>query len=164
MKFLELGAYSDGADKRECCSIRMMATQYILCGGQLYRRSYVGIHLHCLKKGESERVMEEVHQEICGPHINGRTLAKKILRKGYLWNTMVTNWVDYVKGCYGCQTHANLNHVLVGKSSFVSHTKQTVEATNLDLFHSWLITCIMWFSEFENKIAYLGAVKFKTKY
>ena len=61
MKFLELGAYSDGADKRECCSIRMMATQYILCGGQLYRRSYVGIHLHCLKKGEAERVMEEVH-------------------------------------------------------------------------------------------------------
>ena len=36
MKFLELGAYLDGADKRECYSIRMMATQYILCGGQLY--------------------------------------------------------------------------------------------------------------------------------
>ena len=33
MKFLELGAYLDGADKRERCSIRMMAIQYILCGG-----------------------------------------------------------------------------------------------------------------------------------
>ena len=62
MKFLELGAYSDGADKRECCSIRMMATQYILCGGQLYRRSYDGIHLHCLKKEEVKKVMEEVLQ------------------------------------------------------------------------------------------------------
>ena len=111
MKFLELGAYSDGADNRECCSIRIMATQYILCGGQLYRRSYDGIHLHCLKKGEVERVMEEVHQEICGPHINGRTLAKKILRIGYYWNTMETNCVDYVKSCNDCQTHANLNHV-----------------------------------------------------
>ena len=50
-----------------------------------------------------------------------------------------------------------------GKSGFVSHTKHTVEATNMDLFHLWLITCIMWFSEFENKIAYLGAMKFKTK-
>ena len=30
VKFLELGAYPDGADNR---SIRMMATQYILCGG-----------------------------------------------------------------------------------------------------------------------------------
>ena len=52
---------------------------------------------------------------------------------------------------------------IVGKSGFVSHTKYTAEATNMDLFHSWLIICIMWFSEFENKIAYLGAVKFKTK-
>ena len=38
--FSELGAYLDGADKRECYSIRMMATQYILCGGQLYKRLY----------------------------------------------------------------------------------------------------------------------------
>ena len=50
MKFLEFGVYLDGADKRECRSIRMMAIQYILCGGQLYRRSYDGIHLRCLKK------------------------------------------------------------------------------------------------------------------
>ena len=50
-----------------------------------------------------------------------------------------------------------------GKSGFVSHTKHITEATNMDLFHSWLITCIMWFSEFENKIAYLGVVKFKNK-
>nr|XP_023914303.1 uncharacterized protein LOC112025850 [Quercus suber] len=62
LKFLELRAYLDGADKRERHSIRMMATQYILCGGQLYRRSYDGIHLRCLKKEEAERVMEEVHQ------------------------------------------------------------------------------------------------------
>nr|XP_023880574.1 uncharacterized protein LOC111992959 [Quercus suber] len=55
MKFLELGAYPNVASKRECRSIRMMATQYILCGGQLYRRSYDGIHLCCLKKEEAER-------------------------------------------------------------------------------------------------------------
>ena len=79
MKFLELGAYLDGADKRECHSIRMMATQYILCGGQLYD----GIHLCCLKKEEAERVMEEIHQGICGLHLNGKMLAKKILRMGY---------------------------------------------------------------------------------
>ena len=61
MKFLELGTYSNGANKGERRSFRMMATQYILCGGQLYRSSYDGIHLCCLKKEEAERVMEEVH-------------------------------------------------------------------------------------------------------
>ena len=83
MKFLELGAYLNGANKREHHSIRMMETQYILCGGRLYGRSYDGIHLRCLKNEEAERVMEEVHQGICGPHMNGRMLAKKILRIGY---------------------------------------------------------------------------------
>ena len=37
MKFLKLGAYLDDADKRERHSIRKMATQYILCGVQLFR-------------------------------------------------------------------------------------------------------------------------------
>ena len=107
MKFLELGAYPDGANKREHYSIRMMATQYILYGGQFYRISYDGIHLCCLKKEEAERVMEEVHQGICGPHMNGRMLAKKILKIGYLWNTMEIDCVDYVKSCHNCQTHTN---------------------------------------------------------
>ena len=83
MKFLEFGVYLDGVDKRERCSIRMMAMQYILCGGQLYKRSYDGIHLCCLKKEEAKKVMEEIHQGICSPHMNGRMLAKKILRIGH---------------------------------------------------------------------------------
>ena len=88
MKFLELGVYPNGADKRERFSIRMMAMQFILCEGQFYRRSYDGIHLHYLKKEEAEKVMEEIHQGIYGPNMNGRMLAKKILRIGNYWNTM----------------------------------------------------------------------------
>ena len=102
IKFLELGAYLDGADKRERISIRMMATQYILCGWQLYKRSYDGIHLRCLKKEEAERIMDEIHQGIYGPHMNGRMLAKKILRIRYYWNTMEIDCVDYVKSCHDC--------------------------------------------------------------
>ena len=86
--------------------------QYILCGGQLYRRSHDGIHLQYLKKEEAERLMEEVSQGICGPHINGRIFGKKVLRMGYYRNTMKTDCVDFVKIWHDCQTHANLNHVL----------------------------------------------------
>ena len=49
MKFLELRIYLDSADKKGCHLVRMMVMQYILCEGQLYRRFYDGIHLHCLK-------------------------------------------------------------------------------------------------------------------
>ena len=92
MKFLELGIYPDGANK-ECCLVIMMAMQYILFEGRLYRRSYYGFHLHCLKKEEAKRIMEEVHQGICGPHISGKMLAKKILRMGYYWNRMETDCI-----------------------------------------------------------------------
>ena len=87
-----------------------MAVQYTLYGGQLYRKSYDGIHLRCLRKEEFEKVMEEIHQEICGPHMNGRMLAKKILRIGYYWNTIKTDCVDFVKSFHDFQTQANLNH------------------------------------------------------
>ena len=83
MKFLELWAYLDGANKRKHHSVRMMTTQYILYRGQLYRRSYDSVHLCYLKREEAGRVMEEVHQGICGPHMNGRMLAKRILRMVY---------------------------------------------------------------------------------
>ena len=43
--------------------------------------------------------------------MNGRMLAKKILRIGYYWNTMETDCVDFVKSCHDCQTYANLNHM-----------------------------------------------------
>ena len=55
--------------------------------------------------------MKEIHQGIYGPYMNGRMLAKKILRIWYYCNTMETNCVDFVKSCHDCQTHANLNHV-----------------------------------------------------
>ena len=63
------------------------------------------------RKKEAERIMEEVHQGICGPHINRKMLAKKILRMGYYWNTMETDCINILKCCHDCQTHANLNHV-----------------------------------------------------
>ena len=100
MKFLELGVYLDGANKRELRSIRMMAMQYILCRGQLYRRSYDGIHLCCRKKEEAEKIMEEIHRRICDLHMNGRMLTNKILRIGYYWNTMKIDCVDFVKSCH----------------------------------------------------------------
>ena len=55
--------------------------------------------------------MEEVHPGICGPCMNGRMLAKKILKMGYYWNTMETDYEDFVKSCHDYQAQENLNHL-----------------------------------------------------
>ena len=73
----------------------------------------------------------------------------------------ISRWCVYLETFYLVEIEIFIESV--GKSGFVSHTKHMAEATNMDLFHSWLITCTVWFSEFENKIAYLGVVKFKIK-
>ena len=43
--------------------------------------------------------------------MNEKMLAKKILRMGYYWNMIETDYVDFEKSCHDYQTHANLNHV-----------------------------------------------------
>ena len=80
-------------------------------------------------------------------------------------NTKITVFLNSKTQSHVIQTwYENLSLIPIErKPGFVSHTKLTAEAIFMDLFHSWLITCTMWFWDFENKIAYLGAVKFKTK-
>jgi hypothetical protein len=51
--------------------------------------------------------MEEVHGGECGPHMNGRMLAKKLLRMGYYWSTMESDCAQYVRKCEKCQCHAD---------------------------------------------------------
>lgn len=80
---LELGIYPKTASKKERHLVRMVVMKYILCGGQLYWRSYDEVRLHCLKKNEAGRTIEEINQGIFGPQKNGKMLAKKILRMEY---------------------------------------------------------------------------------
>nr|XP_016484544.1 PREDICTED: uncharacterized protein LOC107805079 [Nicotiana tabacum] len=53
------------------------------CGEVLYKRTLDLNLLRCIDSGEAEKVMNEVHSGVCGPHMNGYVLAKKILRAGY---------------------------------------------------------------------------------
>ncbi|RDX87614.1 Retrovirus-related Pol polyprotein, partial [Mucuna pruriens] len=51
--------------------------------------------------------MEEVHEGTFGTHANGHTLARKILRAGYYWTKMESDFYQHVKKCMKCQTYAD---------------------------------------------------------
>lgn len=108
---VEKGEYPEGANKKDRIALQRLASQYILCGGRLYKRSYCGMHKLCIHGDDTKRVMEEIHKGICGPHMSGLMMAKKILRQGYFWLTLETDCVQYVRRCHKCQVHANLMHV-----------------------------------------------------
>lgn len=69
--------------KSKQIALQKSTAQYIICGGKLYRRSYCGMHQLCVHGVEADRIIEEIHEGECGPHMNGLMLAKMILRQGY---------------------------------------------------------------------------------
>lgn len=77
-RYLEVRESPETADKKDRATIRRWATQFILAGGQLYKRFYEGLLLLCVTEEQAKQIMEEVHAGICGPHMNGRILAGKI--------------------------------------------------------------------------------------
>ncbi|XP_049381359.1 uncharacterized protein LOC125845913 [Solanum stenotomum] len=67
--------------------------------------------LRCFNSQEASKLIEEIHGGTCGPHMNGFTLAKKILRAGYFRMTMETDCIRFVRKCHQCQIHGDLIRV-----------------------------------------------------
>ncbi|PKI64544.1 hypothetical protein CRG98_015107, partial [Punica granatum] len=97
-------AFTDRHDRR---TLRRIAAHFFLSSETLYRRSFDVTLLRCVDENEAQRLMEEVHEGNCGPHMNGLMLAKKLMRLGYFWSTMETDCIKHVRHCHLCQVYAN---------------------------------------------------------
>ncbi|XP_058216783.1 uncharacterized protein LOC131327654 [Rhododendron vialii] len=107
--FVESGKYPADASKKDQLALRRIAAQYILCGGKLYKRSHCGMHKLCVSGSEATRIMEEVHEGVCGPHMSGVMLARKILRQGYFWFTMESQY-EYENAYMNCFLFGMTSH------------------------------------------------------
>ncbi|XP_058202996.1 uncharacterized protein LOC131317464 [Rhododendron vialii] len=61
-------------DRRHRAEIRRRAPRFIFFKDTLFRRSFEGVFLRCLRKEESQQAMEESHSGICGAHQSGPKL------------------------------------------------------------------------------------------
>ncbi|KAH7850774.1 hypothetical protein Vadar_002846 [Vaccinium darrowii] len=68
--FIEKDEYPTDTDKKDQIALQKLASYYIICGGRLYRRSHCGMHKLCVNGEEATRIMEEIHNGVCGPHMN----------------------------------------------------------------------------------------------
>ncbi|RDY05097.1 Tf2-11, partial [Mucuna pruriens] len=103
--YLKEGRLPD--DQVEANKIRKEAPRYTLVNGRLYRRGFSSPLLRCIDHEEAEYVIKEVHEGVCGTHIGGRALARKIARASYYWPSLRADCMDYVKKCDTCQRFAN---------------------------------------------------------
>ena len=60
--------------------------------------------LKCLNQSEGKELLQEIHSEECGSHIDPRALSAKAIRQGFYWPTHIKDEEQIVKTCEACQT------------------------------------------------------------
>ncbi|VFR03423.1 unnamed protein product [Cuscuta campestris] len=83
--------------------VKRRAPSYTLECGRLYKRSYNGTLLRCLRTGEAQKLMEEIHEGICSAHQGAFTMSRKVTLQGYFWPTIIRDCAEYVRKCKVCQ-------------------------------------------------------------
>ncbi|GFZ01032.1 hypothetical protein Acr_14g0006670 [Actinidia rufa] len=90
-------------DKLQARRLQYRSARFCIFKGRLYKRSFSGPLLRCLRPEEAEYVLREIHEVICGNHSGARSLAKKTIRQGYFWPTIERDAAAYIKKCDKCQ-------------------------------------------------------------
>jgi ribonuclease HI len=109
-QYLESNSFPQEANQTDKRTLQRLVMQFTLCGNHLYKRSHNHVLLRCIDEAEAREVMQEIHAGVCGPHMSGVMLAKKIMLQGYFWLTMEADCCDFVRRCHECQVHGNLIH------------------------------------------------------
>ena len=70
-------------DPKQTHKIRVQAARFTLIGGHLYKRSFTNPYLWCLNHSKALYVLAELHEEVCGNHSRGRSLAHRAHSQRY---------------------------------------------------------------------------------
>ncbi|XP_068498225.1 uncharacterized protein [Phaseolus vulgaris] len=81
----------------EARKIKKNLTKYTLIDGELFRHGFTHPILVCVSGEQCARIMEELHEGICGSHIGGRSLASKAIRAGYYCPTIREDYTKYAQ-------------------------------------------------------------------
>ncbi|XP_017978304.1 PREDICTED: uncharacterized protein LOC108662444 [Theobroma cacao] len=83
MHYLKFQQYLKQSSENDKKTIRKLAMNFFLDGDILYKRSRDQVLLRCVDSAEAWRIVEEVHEGICGAHASGHMLARQVMRAGY---------------------------------------------------------------------------------
>ena len=75
VKYLQIGEIP--RDEKQAHKLRIQLACFTLINDQLYRQSFGGPYLKCLNEPETKYVLVELHEGVCGNHLDGRILAHR---------------------------------------------------------------------------------------
>ena len=74
--YLQTGSLPD--EPKQVYKIRVQAARFTLIGEHLYKRSFIGPYLRCLDRSESQYILAELDEGVCGNHPGGQSLAHRV--------------------------------------------------------------------------------------
>ncbi|OMO77592.1 reverse transcriptase [Corchorus capsularis] len=160
LKHQKYPEHATGNDKRV---IRRMSLGYFLDGEVLYKSSRDQVLLRCVNSAEAKRILEEVHEGICGSHASRHKMARQVMRAGYYWLTLETDCINYARRCHQCQIHAdqihtppNPLHVLVSPWPFSMWGIDVIGAINPKASngHQFILVAIDYFTKWVEASSY----------
>ncbi|KAI3777367.1 hypothetical protein L1987_47167 [Smallanthus sonchifolius] len=92
-------------EKPQARKLQHKALHYQLQEGVLYRRSYLGPLLRCVDAEDSNYIVREIHEGICGMHAGPRMIVEKIMSTGYYWPVMHMDAIKELRKCQACQRY-----------------------------------------------------------
>ncbi|GJY36509.1 reverse transcriptase domain-containing protein [Tanacetum coccineum] len=93
------------ADMKKARAIRRKSWRFVVINGILYKKSFLGPWLKCVRPLQANYVLREIHEGSCSMHAGARSVVAKALRTGYYWPTMHRDARALIRACQDCQVH-----------------------------------------------------------
>ena len=94
--------YPQRASDNDKRTLWRLAVGFFLSEGILYKQNHDMVLLRCVDAKEVEQMLVELPEGSFGTHANGHAMARKILRVGYYWLTMESDYCIHVRKCHKC--------------------------------------------------------------
>ncbi|XP_025625553.1 uncharacterized protein [Arachis hypogaea] len=119
--FLKNGSLPD--DEKVAKALRREATKYATIQGQLFKKGLSQPLLKCPHPDQTDYVLREVHEGCCGHHIGGKALARKLIRAGYYWPSIMKDSKEFMRKCVKCQENANFHRAPASELSLLTSSR-----------------------------------------
>ncbi|XP_012482834.2 uncharacterized protein LOC105797395 [Gossypium raimondii] len=111
LRYVKNRKYPDQATENDKRTLRRLANDYDLDGEILYKRGKDQVLLRSVDAVEAKKILEKVHEGVCGTHANGFMMARQIMRFGYYWSTLEGDCINYTRRYHKCQIYRRKIHV-----------------------------------------------------
>ena len=91
------------SDINEAKRLKHRSRDFVLVGGQLYKKGISQPMLKCITETEGIEILREVHSGTCGSDSGPRALAAKVICQGFYWPAIICTANQVTRSCEACK-------------------------------------------------------------